>query len=99
MFAKAARGRIWTLIGLGLLLAGLVPPAAPAYAEFPHQDARVRPVAERTAASSGERNGATRGPTDGETPWDNSVTGGGGGGQSSSRGNSCLLYTSPSPRD
>jgi len=40
MFAKTVRGRIWTLIVLGLLLASLVPPA-PAYAWPPVDDPGV----------------------------------------------------------
>ena len=42
MFAKTVRGRIWTLIVLCLLLASLLPPAAPVHAEFPEEDTGVR---------------------------------------------------------
>jgi len=88
MFAKTARGRIWTLIVLGLLLASLVPPAAPAYAGLPEEDTRLYPVAKHPAASGAQPFGTNRKPTDRRTPWNNFILGGGVSGQSPSRGNS-----------
>ena len=77
MFAKTVRGRIWTLIVLCLLLASLVPPAAPAYAGLPEEDTRLYPVAKHPAASGAQPFGTNRKPTDRRTPWNNFILGGG----------------------